>query len=61
MKDVQQLDTCYTLNSENAEMTMERQELYRLLLEGMQDAANGNTRPFSEAMAEIRATRKQKI
>ena len=60
MKDVQQFDTYYILNGENAEMTIEEQELYHLLLNGIQDVVNGNIRPFSEAMAEICATRKHK-
>ena len=36
-----------------------RFELYSQLQEGLSDVANGNTRPFSEAMAEIR-NRRQK-
>ena len=34
-----------------------RLELYALLKEGIDDAENGNTRPFAEAMAELRAKR----
>ena len=36
-----------------------RFELYSLLKEGLDDAATGNTKPFSEAMSEIRSRRKQ--
>ena len=36
-----------------------RCELYGLLQEGMDDLAAGKTRPFSEAMAEIRSRRKR--
>jgi prevent-host-death family protein len=31
-----------------------RQELYRLLDEGMEDVKNGNVRPYREAMSDIR-------
>lgn len=34
-------------------------ELYSQIKEGLDDIANGNTRPFSEAMADIRSRRKQ--
>ena len=34
-------------------------ELYGQIKEGLDDIANGNTRPFSEAMADIRSRRKQ--
>ena len=34
-------------------------ELYGLLQEGMDDLAAGRTRPFSEAMEEIRSRRKR--
>ena len=36
-----------------------RFELYSLLKEGLDDAATGNTKPFSEAMSEIRSRHKQ--
>ena len=36
-----------------------RCELYGLLQEGMDDLAAGRTRPFSEAMEEIRSRRKR--
>ena len=36
-----------------------RFELYSLLKEGLDDAATGNTKPFSKAMSEIRSRRKQ--
>lgn len=34
-----------------------RFELYRLIKEGMDDIAEGNTRPFSEAISSIRSRR----
>ena len=36
-----------------------RCELYSLIQEGMDDLAAGKTRPFSEAMADIRSRRKR--
>ena len=36
-----------------------KSELYRLITDGIDDIKNGNTRPFSEAMADIRARRKR--
>ena len=36
-----------------------RLKLYGLIQEGLDDIANGNTRPFAEAMADIRARRKR--
>ena len=33
-------------------------ELYKQIKEGLDDIANGNTRPFSEAMSDIRSRRK---
>jgi PHD/YefM family antitoxin component YafN of YafNO toxin-antitoxin module len=35
-----------------------RFELYRQIKQGMDDIQSGNTRPFSEAMSEIRSRRK---
>lgn len=34
-------------------------ELYGQIKEGLDDIANGNTRPFAEAMADIRSKRKR--
>ena len=34
-------------------------ELYGQIKEGLDDIANGNTRPFSEAMKDIRSRRKR--
>ena len=34
-------------------------ELYGLIKEGLDDIASGNTRPFSDALSEIRAKRKR--
>lgn len=36
-----------------------RFELYGLLKEGLDDIAEGNTKPFSEAISEIRSRRKR--
>ncbi len=36
-----------------------RFELYSLLKEGLDDVAAGNTKPFSEAMSEIRSRREK--
>lgn len=36
-----------------------RFELYGLIKEGIDDIAEGNTRPFSEAMSSIRSKRKR--
>lgn len=36
-----------------------RFELYSQIKEGMDDIASGNTRPFSEAMADIRSKRRR--
>lgn len=35
-----------------------RFELYSQIKEGMDDISSGNTRPFSEAMADIRSRRR---
>ena len=50
--------------TKNAVMSIEayegltsRFELYSQIKEGMDDIATGNTRPFSEAMADIRSRR----
>ena len=34
-------------------------ELYGLIQDGLNDVANGNTRPFSEAMTDIKRRRKR--
>lgn len=34
-------------------------ELYGLIKEGLDDVASGNTRPFADAMADLRASRKR--
>lgn len=36
-----------------------RFELYGLLKDGLKDVADGNTRPFSEAISDIRGLRKR--
>ena len=47
------------LSIEAYEQLLGRFELYGLLQEGMEDIQSGNTRPFSEAMKDIRARRKK--
>lgn len=43
------------MSIETYERLLGRFELYGLLQEGLDDIQSGRTRPFSEAMAEIRA------
>ena len=45
------------MSIEAYEQLMGRFELYGLLQEGLADVADGSTRPFSEAIAEIRSRR----
>ena len=45
------------MNNESYGHLLEENELYTLLLQGMNDIKTGNTRPFSEALADIRAGR----
>ena len=47
------------MSIEAYEQLIGRFELYGLLQEGLADVADGSTRPFSEAMAEIRSRRKR--
>ena len=47
------------MSIETYEKLTGRFELYSLLQEGLDDVAVGNTRPFSEAMADIRTKRKR--
>ncbi len=47
------------MSIEAYEQLTARFELYGLLKDGMQDIKDGNTRPFAEAMADIRASRKR--
>lgn len=47
------------LSIEAYEQLLGRFELYGLLQEGMDDIKTGNTRPFSEALSEIRSRRKR--
>ena len=47
------------LSIEAYEQLLGRFELYSLLQEGMDDIKEGNTRPFSEALANIRARRER--
>ncbi len=46
------------MSIETYEQLTGRLELYGLLQEGLNDVSTGQTQPFSEAMAEIRAGRK---
>ena len=47
------------LSIEAYEQLLGRFELYGLLQEGMEDIKTGNTRPFAEALSDIRARRKR--
>lgn len=47
------------MSIETYEALTSRFELYGLLKDGLDDVASGNTKPFAEAMSEIRSRRKQ--
>ena len=47
------------MSIETYENIVSKFELYGMLQEGLDDITNGNTRPFSEAMADIRGRRKR--
>ena len=47
------------MSIETYEKLAGRFELYSLLQEGLDDVVGGNTRPFSQAMADIRRKRKR--
>ena len=47
------------MSIETYEKLIGRFELYGLLQDGLQDVREGKTRPFSEAMADIRAKRQK--
>lgn len=47
------------MSIESYEQLSGRLELYSLLREGLDDVSSGRTQPFSEAIAEIRASRKR--
>lgn len=47
------------MSIEAYEQLTARYKLYDLLKDGMQDVQDGNTKPFAEAMADIRASRKR--
>lgn len=47
------------MSIESYEDLISRFELYGLIKEGMDDIADGNTRPFSEAISSIRNRRKR--
>lgn len=47
------------MSIETYERLVGKFELYGLIMDGLDDVKSGNTRPFSEAMADIRAGRKR--
>ena len=47
------------MSIETYENIVSKLELYSMLQEGLDDVANGNTHPFSEAMTDIRGKRKR--
>lgn len=47
------------MSIEAYEQLVGRFELYGLIHEGLEDVATGRTRPFSEAMADIKSRRKR--
>ena len=47
------------MSIETYEQLIGRFELYGLIQEGLTDIQNGNTRPFSEAISDLRNRRKQ--
>lgn len=47
------------MSIEAYEQLVGRTELYGLIQEGMDDIAQGNTQPFSEAMSDLRSRRKR--
>ncbi|MCI9596614.1 MAG: type II toxin-antitoxin system Phd/YefM family antitoxin [Firmicutes bacterium] len=47
------------MSVEAYEQLVGRFELYGLLQEGLDDVKNGNTRPFSEAISDLRSRRKR--
>lgn len=47
------------INIKIQETPADYSELHRLLKEGLEDISTGNTRPFSDAISDIRKKRKQ--
>lgn len=47
------------MSIETYERLVGKFELYGLVMDGLDDVKNGNTRPFAEAMADMRARRKR--
>ena len=47
------------MSIESYEQLVGRSELYSLLQEGLDDIAEGKTRPFAEAMSDLRSRRKR--
>ncbi len=47
------------MSIEHYEHLVAKYELYDRIKDGLEDIASGNTRPFSEAMSDIRAKRKK--
>lgn len=49
------------MSIENYEQLMSRYELYDLIQAGLSDIKSGNTRPFSDAISEIRERRNNEL
>ena len=47
------------MSIESYEQLVGKFELYGLIKDGLDDVASGNTRPFKDALADIRARRKR--
>ena len=47
------------MSIETYETMVAKFELYSLIQEGLDDVTNGNTRPFSEAISDIKGRRKK--
>lgn len=47
------------MSIETYEQLVSRFEIYSALQEGLTDVKNGNTRPFSEAISDLRSRRKK--
>ncbi|MBP3870558.1 MAG: type II toxin-antitoxin system Phd/YefM family antitoxin [Faecalicoccus sp.] len=47
------------MSIETYEKLVGKSELYGLIMNGLDDVLNGNTQPFSEAMAAVRNSRKR--
>ena len=47
------------MSIETYETMVSKFELYNLIQDGLDDVSSGNTRPFSDAIADIRGRRKR--